>query len=727
MSKRETRPPAPIPGLEPERYELFEAGLPALVLDRRAFLRSIGGGLLVLCLLRRGRAQESGRSGRREGGSEDEIGAWLHIGEDGAIAAFTGKVEVGQNARTSLSQAVADELHVPIDDVRMVMGDTDRVPFDRGTFGSLTTPTMVPQLRRAAAAARALLIGLAAERWGVDAETLKVDGGSVSHPISGRSIAYGTLTSGRDLVETIVDDGSTPPDRWRVAGRSAPKVDGLAFVTGRHRYTSDMSRPGMMIGKVLRPPRFGATLESLGAADAEAIPEVVVVRDGDFVGVAAPDLPSAETALKALRPEWSEPSDIASPDHQSVYDYFDDEPGDVQRRDEPSDREVGSITRGLKEADSIIEGRYTVAYIAHAPLEPRSAIAEWEGDRLTVWTGTQRPFGVREELVRAFEIPEARVRVLVPDTGSGYGGKHTGEVAIEAARLARAAGRPVRLVWTREEEFTWSYFRPAGLINARAGVRSDGTLTAWEFTNINSGGSGIETPYEVPNRRISNRSARSPLRQGSYRALASTANHFARESLMDELAQAVGIGPLAFRLLNLRNDRLRAVLTAAAERFEWDDDRASEDGRGFGLACGTEKGGHIACCVEVAVDPGRASLRVLRIVAAFECGAIVNPDQLRNQVEGATIMGLGGALFEAIAFEGGRILNPRFADYRVPRFSDIPDLDVVLIDRPDLPAAGAGESPIVAIAPAIGNALRDATGRRSRSLPLRIEPTNKVS
>ena len=727
MNPRDARPPSPIPSVEFERYELFEAGLPALGLDRREFLRSIGGGLLILCLFRRGRAQESGRSGRRAGGSEDEIGAWLHIGEDGAITAFTGKVEVGQNARTSLSQAVADELRVPVDSVRMVMGDTDRVPFDRGTFGSLTTPTMVPQLRRAAAAARAMLAGLAAEQWGVVAKTLEIDGGSITHPPSGRSITFGTLTSGRELVETIVHDESTPPDRWRVAGRSVPKVDGIAFVTGQHHYTSDISRPGMMVGKVLRPPRFDASLEALDAGDAEAIPGGVVVRDGDFVGVAAPDLPTAERALKALRAEWSGPGDESSPDHQSVYDYFDEEPGDVQRRDEPSDREVGSIARGLEEADSSIEARYTIAYIAHAPLEPRSAMAEWEGDRLTVWTGTQRPFGVREELVRAFEIPEARVRVLVPDTGSGYGGKHTGEVAIEAARIARAAGRPVRLVWTREEEFTWSYFRPAGLITARAGVRGDGTLSAWEFTNVNSGGSGIETPYEVPNRRISNRSARSPLRQGSYRALASTANHFARESLMDELARAVGIGPLAFRLRNLRDDRLRAVLQAAAERFEWDDDRAAEAGRGFGLACGAEKGGHIACCVEVAVDPRRDSPRVLRAVAAFECGAIVNPDQLRNQVEGATIMGLGGALFEAIAFEGGRILNPRFADYRVPRFSDIPDLDVVLLDRPDLPPAGAGESPIVAIAPAIGNALCDATGRRSRSLPLRIEPTDKVS
>ena len=364
-----------------------------------------------------------------------------------------------------------------------------------------------------------------------------------------------------------------------------------------------------------------------------------------------------------------------------------------------------------------VEAVYTVAYIAHAPLEPRAAVAEWNGDRLTVWTGTQRPFGARSELAQAFHMPEEKIRVLVPDTGSGYGGKHSNEAAVEAARLAHAAGKPVKLVWTREEEFTWAYFRPAGLIETAAGVDKDGKLTAWEFHNYNSGGSGLGTPYKVPSSKVAFHATASPLRQGSYRALAATANHFARESLMDELAHAARLDPLEFRMRNLDDARLRAVLEDAATRFGWGKSSPAP-GHGFGIAGGAEKGGYIATCVEVAVDKASGSVKVLRAVSAFECGAIVNPDHLRNQAEGALIMGLGGALFEAIRFENGKVLNPRFSRYPVPRFGDVPQVDIVLRDRKDLPAAGGGETPIVAIAPAIANAIFNATGTRLRSMPL---------
>jgi isoquinoline 1-oxidoreductase len=386
-------------------------------------------------------------------------------------------------------------------------------------------------------------------------------------------------------------------------------------------------------------------------------------------------------------------------------------------REEGSRETPSAVRQALDSSKARVEATYQVAYIAHAPLEPRAAVAEWDDDRLTVWTGTQRPFGVRGELARAFEIPEERVRVIVPDTGSGYGGKHTGEAALEAARLARAARRPVKLVWTREEEFTWAYFRPAGVIDAAGGARGDGSLCAWAFHNYNSGGSGLRSPYRVEPRHEAFHPSRSPLRQGSYRALASTANHFARESMMDELACELALDPLEFRLRNLEDARLRAVLEAAAERFGWG--RAKGGGvRGFGIACGTEKGGYLATCAEVAVEPQTRNLRVARLVAAFECGAIVNPDGLSNQVEGCLVQGLGGALFEAIKFKDGVVSNGRFARYRVPRFSDQPAIDVVLLNRPDLPSAGGSESPIIAVAPAVANAIFDATSVRLRSLPL---------
>jgi isoquinoline 1-oxidoreductase len=359
---------------------------------------------------------------------------------------------------------------------------------------------------------------------------------------------------------------------------------------------------------------------------------------------------------------------------------------------------------------------YTVAYIAHVPLEPRAAVAEWNGSKLTVWTGSQRPFGVRTEFAETFKLPEEDVRVIVPDTGSAYGGKHSGECAIEAAKLAKAAGKPVKLIWTREEEFTWAYFRPAGVIDVKSSLTPDGRIAAWDFVNYNSGPSGLPSPYNALGSNIRFQPAESPLRQGSYRGLAGTANHFARESHIDELAASAGIEPLAFRLKNLKDERVRAVLIAATQSFGWSKVKPSA-GRGYGLACGMEKGSVFACCAEISLDRDR-QIHVERVTEAFECGAIVNPEHLKNQVEGAIVMGIGGALFEAIEFANGRILNPHLAQYRVPRFRDVPAIDVVLVDRKDRPSAGAGETPIMGIAPAIGNALFHATGVRVRSMPL---------
>jgi len=310
------------------------------------------------------------------------------------------------------------------------------------------------------------------------------------------------------------------------------------------------------------------------------------------------------------------------------------------------------------------------------------------------------------------------VRVIVPDMGSGYGGKHTGESALEAARLAKAAGKPVKLNWTRQEEFTWAYFRPAGVIEVSAGVKKDGTITAWEFHNYNSGGSAIRPLYEIAHQRVAYHPSDAPLRQGSYRALAATANHFGRECHIDDLAHAAGIDPLALRMKNLKDERQRAVLEAAAQKFGWGLQNRPSAERGFGLACGSEKGSYVATCAEVSINPQNGKVHVERAVTAFECGAIVNPENLRNQSEGALMMGLGGALFEAIRFDEDKIRNPKLSLYRVPRFADLPTIEIVLVDRKDLPSVGAGETPIVAIAPAIGNAIFQATGKRLTSMPM---------
>jgi isoquinoline 1-oxidoreductase len=702
--------------LEPERYELTAAAPYRFDLDRREFFKFLGAGVLVVSILKSAVvAQESGGASQRRGDSlPKEIDAWLHIGENRKITVYTGKVEMGQNIRTSLSQAVAEELQVPIEKIEMVMGDTQLTPFDMGTFGSRTTPTMNLQLRKVAAAAREMLIGLAAAQWQTDRQKLVAADGKVTDPQNNRSLDYAALTKGQQLTQIVtVGTSLIPATSWKVAGQSAIKVDGRDFVTGRHRYPSDQKLPDMLYGKVCRPTSFNAMLVSVETQKAELM-GATVVHDGNFVGVAAASTELAAAAIAAIHAEWkSEPQ----PSSKELFDYL--RKNTVEGKDSTGDGDrfdLGSVDQALGSADHRLQQTYTVSYIAHTPLEPRAALAKWDGDNLTVWTGTQRPFGVRGQLAEAFRISEDRVRVLMPDTGSGYGGKHTGETAIEAARLARAAKRPVKVGWTREEEFTWAYFRPAGVIDVSSGVRSDGTITAWEFHNYNSGSAGIRSYYEIPNQHIVFHATNSPLRQGSYRALAATANHFARESHMDEMAHVVKMDPLEFRLKNLKDERLRAVFEAAAKQFGWG--KTKTPGQGFGMGGGYEKLGNIATFAEVGVDRKSGEVKVVRVVSAFECGAIVNPDNLRNQIEGSNVQGLGGALFEAIEFENGKILNGKMSQYRVPRFSDVPVLETVLLDRKDLPSAGAGECPMVGLAPAIANAIFDASGVRLRSLPL---------
>ncbi|HWP55630.1 MAG TPA: molybdopterin cofactor-binding domain-containing protein [Pyrinomonadaceae bacterium] len=707
--------------IEVERYELNEGPAYNFTFDRRDFIKAFGLGIVFIVPAARVLAQQ-GESGSGGGRNQlpNDIDAWIHIDEKGEVTAFTGKVEVGQNARTSLIQAIADELHVPVGSIHLVMGDTDLTPFDMGTFGSLSTPRMAPQLRKAAAAARELLIAIAAEQLKVEPADLRiVDARFLNHDKS-KTLTLAEVARGRKLVKVIPDKiAITQPKDWTVAGKSLLKVDGKEVVTGKHRYTSDIKREGMLFGKVVRPATFNATLVSSDTKAAEAMPGVKVVTDGNFIGVVAPDQQSATKAANAIAVDWKSPG---QPSNAELFDLL-RKPTNTSGRGGGS-RPQGSIADGLAAADKKLEQTYTVAYIAHAPLEPRAAVAEWNGDKLTVWTGTQRPFGVRSELAEAFHISEDKVRVIVPDTGSGYGGKHTGEYAVEAARLAKAAGKPVKLVWTREEEFTWAYFRPAGVIDIKSGVKNDGTMTAWEFHNYNSGASGIQIKYEIPNNDIRFHQANSPLRQGSYRGLAATANHFARESHIDELANELKMDPLEFRLKNIKDERLRDVLQAAAKSFGWGKTKPAS-GRGFGIACGFEKGGYVATCAEIAIQPPSANedkahkrVSVVRVVASFECGAVVNPLHLKNQIEGAVVMAIGGALFESIDFANGKILNPHFANYRVPRFSDMPLIEIIVLDRKDIPSAGAGETPIVGLAPAVANAIFNATGVRLRALPL---------
>jgi isoquinoline 1-oxidoreductase len=628
---------------------------------RREFF--LGSGLLVLSL-------ESELEGQ-----QPQARPRLHAGDNGMFTIFSGKVEEGQGALTEITMAAAEELGVALTQVRVQLADTEVTPDDGITAGSRTTPATIPAVRQACAAYRQ-----------------KTD--PTKAPL-------------------------TPPASWRTLGRPQPRVDARDLVTGRHRFPSDMKKESMLHGAVLRPPSFGAKLTAIDLAAAKPAGAVAVVREGDFAACAAPTRYAARKALAAMAAtaRWDEQVSATTNAELTAH---------LLRtaHEEPAGR-ARPILRGdapavLANAPRKFEARFEVAYVQHAPMEPRAALAEWSGSRLTVWTGTSNPFAVRSQLAQALQLDPGSVRVVVPHFGGGFGGKHTGEAALEAARLAREARRPVHVQWTRAEEFTWAYARPAGVIDVAAALDPDGAISAWDFTNYNAGAAAIDTPYRCANARIRHLPSDSPLRQGSYRALASTANNFARESFLDELAAGAGQDPLDFRLALLANERIRAVLSAAAEKFGWRERvRRKLPNRGVGLACGTEKNSVVAACVEVEVDPRSGALRLVEICQAFECDAILNPQNLRAQVEGCILMGLGAALREELKFAEGIVTNPRFSQYRVPRFRDVPRMDIVLLDRKDTAPTGAGETPIIAVAPAMANALFHATGNRFRGLPLR--------
>ena len=652
-------------------------------------------------------------SARGGGWSPPSGGAWLHVGPTGGIRAFTGKAEVGQGTRVALALGVAEELRVPLPSVQLTMADTDLCPWDMGTFGSRSMADAAPPLRRAAAGAREALVRLAVESGVGALGELEADDGRVRHRTSGHSLDYGELVRGRKVRVAVPPDiPLTPPTAWRRAGRDVVDPDAADVVTGRRTYASDQRRVGMRFGAVLRPPAYGARLVSVDDRRAREKPDVTVVHDGDFVGVVGTTPAAARAALDEIDADW----ELApQPTESEIEGFLRAHPSSGDSWD-TAERRAGDALGAVATAAATVEATYRSAYIAHVPLETRSALAEWSGSRVTVWIGTQTPFRAREAVSEGLGIPPEDVRIVVPFTGAGFGGKHGGPVAMAVTRLARAAGAPVLLTYSREEEFRHGYFRPMALVDLRAGASADGRLVAWRFHNVNAGAAAIEPPYAIPNVEVDNELSESPLPQDPYRALAANANNFARESAIDELAARLGLDPLEIRDKNLADDRLRTVLRAAASRAGWAG-RRRENGAGFGLAVGLEKGGRVATVAEVRVAADR-SLSVRRLVVVFESGAVVHPENLRSQVEGAAVMALGGALFEAIHFADGRVLNDRLKTYRVPRFWDVPEVEVELVDRRDLPSGGAGETPMIAVAPAVANAIYDACGVRLRSLPL---------
>ncbi len=640
----------------------------------------------------------------------------LTIDNNGGVTAFSGKVEYGQGIRNGFAMEIADELDVPIDSVNIILGDTALVPHDRGTTGSASTRTVGIQLRRAAAIARGALIDLAATRLEVDAGSLATRDGRVMIADGGSdAVSYADLLSGHTLTLEIPEVVETKSvEDFHLMGRPARRIDAVSRVTGTAIYAQDVVVPGMLYGKVLRPPSYGAKLQQLDTARADRITGVVsVVRDGDFVGVVAEREDIAEYAIEALRARWEESQHAAS--DLNLAALLKEKAGEfVTLQDE------GSLDPAFDSAERVFENSYFVPYVSNAQMEPSASVARWDGEHLTVWCANRGPFTERDGLVEALGLNPEQVRVISMEVGGSFGTK-TPTVSHEAARLAKAVGAPVRVAYDREEEFAWSTVRPAATFDIKSGVAADGTIVAWDYTAIHAGENafrgqrGADTPYDVENVRIAVAAAESPLQAGSYRSLGSATNHFAREVHMDEIARGLGLDPLEFRLRNLSHPRLRPALTAAAEAFNWES-RRSGPGVGFGVAIGYDVGSFTAQCVEVSVENGEAHVK--RVVVGFDCGLVVNPDGARNQIEGSIVMGMGTALWEAVEFDGGRVLNGKLSRYRVPRIADTPEIEVVFTGDPETLSSGAGEPGIVPIAAAIANAVRDATGNTIEELPI---------
>jgi isoquinoline 1-oxidoreductase len=688
-------------------------------MKRRQFLQTAGATGLFLFF--RGRAQAAPLQAPRPPEYPEDFNAYLRIGGDGRVGCFVGKVELGQGIMTALAMLVAEELEVPMERVDLLMGDTDLCPWDRATGGSLSLWQFGPVLRGAAAEARAVLLELAAERLGAPAAQLEVqEGVIVVQGRPDRRISYGDLVQGRRVERHLRQVRPKPLTASRLIGKPAPRKDALAKVTGAARYAADLALPGTLHACVVRPPAHGLALKALDTAAAERIPGVRVVRDGALAAVLHEQPDQARQALERVQAEFTG----AEPelDGRTIYGHLVEHSPELQvvlRRGDPE--------AAAARAATLVTGEYRNAYVGHATLEPHTAVAQWQGGRMTVWASTQAPFPLRAQVAKALDLPERQVRVITPYVGGGFGGKLVGPAALEAARLARQVpGRPVQVAWGRKEDFFLDTYRPAAVIKVRSGLDRNGYVSSWDYRVYGINANEAEFAYDFPAMQIlatgesGGTPGLHPFQTGAWRAPGSHTNTFARESHLDATAARAGMDPAAFRLRHVRDQRLIRLLEAVGEKFGWVS-APGPSGRGQGLACGAWRGTLVATMVQVAVDRTTGTVRPERVATAVDMGLVVNPDGARQQIEGATTMGLGYALQEEVRFQGGRILDENFDTYHIPRFSDLPLIDVVLVDNPGLPAQGLGEPPVVTLGAAVANAVFDAVGARVGTLPVTPE------
>ena len=686
--------------------------------DRREFLKAASCGVFVFFTADGPAAPADDAQGQRS--YPDDFNAYLRIGEDGRVACYSGKIEMGQGNTTALAQMLAEELDVPLGRVDMIMGDTRLCPWDGGTNGSRSIKYFGPALRAAGAEAREVLIQLAAERLQrPPAQLTAKDGFVVSRDGADVRLAYGALAKGQRIERHLeTKPALKAPAAYAVMGKPLRGQDGRDKVTGKAKFAGDVRLPGMLYGKDLRPPAHGARLKSVDVEGARRFAGARVIRDGDFIAVVHPTPDGAASALQRIKADFAVPGSAIN--DVNILEHL-----QAQKGQGRAVEQKGDLAAGRQAAALTFEETYFTPYIAHAPIETHAALAQVASDEATVWVSTQRPFGVQQEVARAIGMPDDKVRVITPLVGSGFGGKSAGPQAIEAARLSKLAGAPVQVVWSREEEFFYDTFRPAAFVTINSGLDSANRITFWDFHVCFAGDRSSQMIYDVPHvRTVSTGSfgggGPHPFGTGAWRGPGSNTNIFARESHIDIMAARAGMDAVEFRLTNLADRRMARVLQAAAGAFKWSPAR-SPSGRGHGVALLDYLNTYVAVMAEVAVEKATGRIRVKRVTVAQDLGQVVNPEGTRAQMEGCIVMGLSSVLTEEIRFAGGDIKDRNFDSYGITRFSWVPDIETVLVDNPDLAPQGCGEPTITGVAPMIANALFDATGARLFRLPLTPE------
>lgn len=694
-------------------------------LNRRDFMAA-GTGLFVFAQAGPLDAQQAPPA--RRPSYPTDFNAFLRIGADGRVTGLVGKVEMGQGEMTALAQCLADELDVAYDSVDMVMGDTELCPWDSGTGGSTGIQLFSPVLRRAAAEARAVLLEMAAEQLQAPVERLKVVAGVVTDPGEDKRITYAQMVQGKRIERHLGNVPLKSPAEFRLIGRSQPWKGAVDMVTGKTKYTGDISLPGMLCARILRPPVHGATLKDVDASAAEKAGARVVRTDG-LIAVLHERRDVADAALRLVKAQFDQPPAGGS-DDRTIFDH-------LLKNAPPATLlgQKGDPAEGEKQAAHIIEETYLNSYVAHAPIETHSAVARFEDGKFTLWVTTQWPFQVKQQLADALGVSPETVHIIAPVVGGGFGGKSattpTGaRQAHEAARLAKAAGKPVQVVWDRGEEFFYTNFRPAAVVKIRAGLSDAGKIVSWVYQVCAAGPRDAISVYDIPNQRTTSAGNYSdsshppgmhPFGVGPWRGPSANTNTFARESHLDILAAKAGVDPVEFRLNHLTDPRLRRVLETASAKFGWKPAKAPT-GRGVGIACGTYKNeSRMVTMAEVAVDKRTGHVQVKRVVCVMDQGLTVSPEGSQIQLEGGIIMGMGYTLTEEIRFKGGDILDRGFGTYQIPRFSWTPKIETLLIDNPTTPSAGCGEPPAITMGAVIANAIFDAVGVRLFQLPMTPE------